>query len=44
MTRSSSWLPCAPQGIKGFDDDDDDDDKRRISEIIIQHYGWRLLS
>jgi len=23
---SSSWMPYAPQGVKGFDDDDDDDD------------------
>jgi hypothetical protein len=21
---SSSWMPCAPQGVKGTDDDDDD--------------------
>ena len=31
MPGSSSWMPCAPQGVKGFDDDDydndDDDDK-----------------
>ena len=26
MPGSSSWMPCAPQGVKGFDDDDDDDD------------------
>jgi len=25
MPGSSSWVPCAPQGVKGFDDDDDDD-------------------
>ena len=25
MPGSSSWMPCAPQGVKGFDDDDDDD-------------------
>jgi len=24
MPGSSSWMPNAPQGIKGFDDDDDD--------------------
>jgi len=23
---SSSWMPYAPKGVKGFDDDDDDDD------------------
>ena len=23
---SSSWMPYAPQGVKGLDDDDDDDD------------------
>jgi len=22
MPESSSWMPCAPQGVKGFDDDD----------------------
>jgi hypothetical protein len=22
---SSSWMPYAPQGVKGTDDDDDDD-------------------
>ena len=26
MPGSSSWMPFAPQGLKGFDDDDDDDD------------------
>ena len=26
MPGSSSWMPYAPQGVKGFDDDDDDDD------------------
>ena len=23
MPGSSSWMPCAPQAVKGFDDDDD---------------------
>ena len=27
MPRSSSWMPYAPQGVKGPDDDDDDDDE-----------------
>jgi len=27
MPGSSSWMPCAPQGVKRFDDDDDDDDE-----------------
>jgi hypothetical protein len=26
MLGSSSWMPCAPEGVKGLDDDDDDDD------------------
>jgi len=26
MPGSSSWMPYATQGVKGFDDDDDDDD------------------
>jgi len=25
MLGSSSWMPHAPQGVKGTDDDDDDD-------------------
>jgi len=25
MAGGSSWMPYAPQGVKGFDDDDDDD-------------------
>jgi hypothetical protein len=25
MPGSSSWMPCAPQGVKGLDDDDDDE-------------------
>jgi len=25
MPGSASWMPYAPQGVKGFDDDDDDD-------------------
>jgi hypothetical protein len=24
MPGSSSWMPYAPQGVKGFDDDDDE--------------------
>jgi hypothetical protein len=26
MLVSSSWMPYAPQGVKGLDVDDDDDD------------------
>jgi hypothetical protein len=26
MLGSSSWMPCASQGVKGLDDDEDDDD------------------
>ena len=26
MPGISSWMPYAPQGVKGFEDDDDDDD------------------
>jgi len=22
MSGGSSWMPCAPQGVKGFDDDE----------------------
>ena len=33
----ASWMPYAPQGVKGFhdddDDDDDDDDKSNIKEV-----------
>jgi len=27
MPGSSSWMPCAPQGVEGLDDDDDDVNK-----------------
>jgi hypothetical protein len=26
MPGSSSWMPSAPQEVKGLDDDDDDDE------------------
>ena len=29
MPGSSSWMPYAPQGVKGFDDDGDDDEAVR---------------
>ena len=33
MPVDSSWMPYAPQGVKGFYDDDDDDD---ICHLIHQ--------
>ena len=30
MPGISSWMPYAPQGVKGLDDDDDDDDDDEI--------------
>ena len=30
MSGSSSWIPYAPQGVKGFDDDDDDNNNKNI--------------
>jgi len=30
MPGSSSWMPFATQGVKGFDNDDDDDDDDAI--------------
>jgi hypothetical protein len=35
MPGNSSWMPCAPQGVKGLDDDDDDD----YDEIYIRVYS-----
>ena len=32
---SSSWMPCAPQGVKGTDDDDDDDDENSRLKYFI---------
>jgi len=29
MPGSSSWMPYAPQGVKGSDDDDDEDGELR---------------
>jgi len=31
MLGSSSWMPYATQGVKGFDDDDYDDDDDEYS-------------
>jgi len=33
MPGRSSWMPYAPQGLKGFDDDDDDDDDDIVEKI-----------
>jgi hypothetical protein len=34
-------MPCAPQGVKGFDDDDDDDDDEMnmIVDVMIIDRG-----
>jgi len=37
MPGSSSWMPCAPQGVKGFDDDDDDDDTKISLRVNNPH-------
>ena len=34
---SSSWMPCAPQGVKGTDDDDDDDDDGLLALLGAHH-------
>jgi len=46
MPGDSSWLPYAPQGVKGFDDDDDGDDDcvplLNLYPLIfgLTHFGW----
>ena len=43
---SSSWMPCAPQGVKGTDDDDDDDDDDTALHTrrpVLQHCHAPLL-
>ena len=35
MPGSSSWMPYAPQGVKGFDDDDDDDDDGCVKMCVF---------
>jgi hypothetical protein len=45
----ASWMPCAPQGVKGTDDDDDDDKgsefvdfmQRPHHEILLIHISVR---
>jgi len=39
MPGSSSWMPYAPQGVKGFDDDDDDVIFQ--SAVTIMYKGWQ---
>jgi len=38
MPGSSSWMPYAPQGVKGIDDDDDDDDDDRA--VFYRDVTW----
>jgi len=33
MPGNSSWMPYAPQGVKGFYDDDEDDDEIKMNEM-----------
>jgi hypothetical protein len=38
MPGRSSWMPCAPQGVKGLDDDDDDDaDEVNSMERVMEN-------
>ena len=45
MSGSSSWMPCAAQGVKGLDDDDDggddddDDDDARVAQSQNYPFG-----
>ena len=32
---SSSWMPGAPQGVKGFDDDDDDELVIKMLRVVF---------
>ena len=35
MPVCSSWMPYAPQRLKGFDDDDDDDDDHQLRSSVF---------
>ena len=35
MPGSSSWMPCAPKGVKGLDDDDDCLEKIFANTLIL---------
>jgi len=39
MLGSSSWMPCAPQGVKGLDDDDE---KPNMSISILHCPYWKV--
>ena len=39
MSGSSSWIPYAPQRVKGFNDDDDDDDDNNNKNIYLLQLG-----
>jgi hypothetical protein len=41
MPGRSSWMPCAPQGVKGLDDDNDD---MCVSSKWFLSEGNKLLS
>jgi hypothetical protein len=36
MPGSSSWTPCAPQGVKGLDNDDDDNVTYTVIKLIVR--------
>ena len=43
MPRNSSWMPYAPQGVKGFDDDDEDEVCLLLQLINIRANQLRKL-
>jgi hypothetical protein len=40
---TSSWMPYAPQGLKGIDDNDDDEDDDDDDTFIVE-FVHRLMS
>ena len=38
MPGSSSWMPCALQGVKGFDDDDESTHRLFTNAVSKSHY------
>jgi hypothetical protein len=37
---SSSWMPCAPQGVKKLDDDDDDIQKTGTNSFLLSVHTY----
>jgi hypothetical protein len=46
MPGGSSWIPYAPQGVKGLDDDDDDESfvSTKVANLHFMEFSFRCAT